>query len=294
MKSNWAKRWGIILILLGFAIGIPGVWLLIAHDRYQATTRIKPFREFPDPAPPGDGNAIYDPYFIQTEYEVIKSEAVLGRTVEALHLDMEWGKRYTNGRNLEKRDAIELLRQCLSLHPIRGTNLIEISVIGEDAKEAANIANAIAESYLDNRLEAKNRLVTSGIDALKEEQQALEQQIKEKQTEIDRLKTELNPPDVAPEQPDPKSQPYWEAKEKLKRLNHFREILSKKNLEISDQNRSPSPMASVVDVAKPPITPIGPNRMLGKILLGAGVLLILSGARLLWRAIFAAPVEVAA
>jgi uncharacterized protein involved in exopolysaccharide biosynthesis len=148
MKSNWAKRWGIILILLGFAIGIPGFWLLIAHPHYEATARIEVTRSAPE-IPPAGGNLPYDPYFIQTEFEVIQSEIVLRKVVEALHLDAEWGNKYAEGRKLEMTETMGLLKQSLHLRPVRNTLLIEISVINEDAAEAAKIANAIAEAYRD-------------------------------------------------------------------------------------------------------------------------------------------------
>src|SRR5690348_15957270 len=35
----------------------------------------------------------YDPYFIQTEFEVIQSELILGKVVQDLNLNKEWGKK---------------------------------------------------------------------------------------------------------------------------------------------------------------------------------------------------------
>ena len=148
MKSNQGKLWGIILIFLGFAIGIPGLWLLISHSRFEATVRIEVTRSAPEVSPPG-GNLPYDPYFIQTEFEVIQSEIVLGKVVETLHLDAEWGNRYAGGRKLELAETMGLLKQSLHLRAVSNTLLIEIGVISEDAVEAAKIANAVAESYRD-------------------------------------------------------------------------------------------------------------------------------------------------
>src|SRR5450759_3682362 len=142
MKSNWAKRWGIILILLGFASGIPGVWLLIAHARYEATARINMHR---------DAKEEYEPYFFQTQFEIIKSDIILGQAIETLDLRTEWGKRYANGRKLEIAETIEVLKQSIRLSPYRSTALIDISIISEDPTEAAKIANTIAEIFLDYR-----------------------------------------------------------------------------------------------------------------------------------------------
>ena len=159
MKSNWAKRWGIILILLGFAIGIPGFWLLITHNHFEATARIKVSRTAPGDGTSSGGSISYDPYFIQTEFEVIQSEIVLGRVINTLHLDVEWGNKYAEGRKLNLTETRGLLRQCLDLRPVRNFTFIDIGVISEDPVEAAKIANAVAEAYLDFRWEQSVRLM---------------------------------------------------------------------------------------------------------------------------------------
>src|SRR5215468_10389001 len=43
----------------------------------------------------------YDPYFIQTEFEVIQSELILGKVVNDLELNKEWGKKYAGGEPLK-------------------------------------------------------------------------------------------------------------------------------------------------------------------------------------------------
>ena len=39
----------------------------------------------------------YDPYFIQTESELIRSEAVLGKVIKDLNLNEAWGKKQGGG-----------------------------------------------------------------------------------------------------------------------------------------------------------------------------------------------------
>src|SRR6266700_2110980 len=39
----------------------------------------------------------YDPYFIQTEFELIQSEVILGKVIKDLDLNAEWGKKYNAG-----------------------------------------------------------------------------------------------------------------------------------------------------------------------------------------------------
>jgi len=45
--------------------------------------------------------AAYDPYFIQTEFEIIQDRVVLGKVIETLNLNVEWGKKYFGGETLK-------------------------------------------------------------------------------------------------------------------------------------------------------------------------------------------------
>ena len=72
--------------------------------------------------------AAYDPYFIQTTYELIQSQAVLSNVVSALNLNVEWGKKYYNGETLKTSEAIEFLKRRMHLDTIRNTKYITITV----------------------------------------------------------------------------------------------------------------------------------------------------------------------
>ena len=91
----------------------------------------------------------YDPYFIQTEFEIIQSQIVLEPVIARLNLNVEWGKKYFNGETLKTAQTIEILKSRLSLAPVRGTKLIAITVYSDERNEAARIANAVAEAYRD-------------------------------------------------------------------------------------------------------------------------------------------------
>jgi len=99
----------------------------------------------------------YDPYFIQTEFEVIQDRVVLGKVVEDLNLNEIWGKKYFNGETLKTTEAMEFLKRRMNLNPVRNTKLIGITVFSEDNKEAARIANKIAEAYRDYRLSVRKQ-----------------------------------------------------------------------------------------------------------------------------------------
>lgn len=112
--------------------------------RYAAKSRIKVELE-------RDVNATntYSAYFMQNEFELIQSEAILGKVVESLDLPAKWGKRA--GRKLNVGEALAMLKTRLALQPVRCTSLVEIRITSEDADEATEITNDIAEEYRNHR-----------------------------------------------------------------------------------------------------------------------------------------------
>jgi len=119
----------------------------ILPESYRSVARIRASAE----------NATNDPYHLQTEFEVIRSEIVLGQVVEDLNLKTNWGQKYKSGDPLSTSGAVALLRARINLRPIRNTELIEIQSYSEDPKEAAAIANEVAKVYVEHRRQLKLR-----------------------------------------------------------------------------------------------------------------------------------------
>jgi capsular exopolysaccharide synthesis family protein len=140
----------------------------------------------------------YDPYLIQTEFEIMQSEKVLGRVIDSLDLNDKWGAKYNGGTPLKTEDTMQLLKQRMSLSPERNTKLIDITVYSEDKDDAARLANGIAQAYQDYRLALRNTNTMNGIAVLVSEFQAEEDRIQAVQTNVDQLRKELNIVDADP------------------------------------------------------------------------------------------------
>ncbi|HVM48570.1 MAG TPA: polysaccharide biosynthesis tyrosine autokinase [Candidatus Acidoferrum sp.] len=200
-KLHFLDYWRIIrlrktVILAVFLLVVITATLVtfILPESYSSTARIKIERDQPDITgfqergmPLG-----YDPYFIQTEFELIQSEVILGKVVEDLGLNVEWGKKYAGGDRLKTQETITMLKNRLDLRPVRNTSLIEIRVFSEKPDEAATIANKIAEVYKQHRQDQRKELSNGGIRALEERFQAQEEKVRVAQTNVDRLRKELN------------------------------------------------------------------------------------------------------
>jgi len=132
----------------------------------------------------------YDPYFVQSTFEIIQSEAVLGKVVDALNLESAWANR-NGGEKLKKSDAVAELKKRLDLRPVQNTKLIEIGVTSGEPEEAAQLANAVAQAYKEYRFEARRTLTTNGLAVLEEQFQQQEQDIKTNVDYLEKLRQEL-------------------------------------------------------------------------------------------------------
>jgi capsular polysaccharide biosynthesis protein len=122
-------------------------------DTYASTARVLVRQELTQIKGGGESLAPavgrYDPYFIQTQFELLQSQAILGTVIDNLNLNSVWGKRFAGGGTLKTSESLTLLKARLDLHPVRNTSLIEIRAYTESAAEAAMLANAIAQTYRD-------------------------------------------------------------------------------------------------------------------------------------------------
>jgi len=218
-KLHFLDYWRIIrirktVILAVFLLVVITATLVtfILPESYQSTCRIKVDRDISDIRfldTQGAPQGAYDPYFIQTEFETIQSEKVLSNVASdpALDLKNDWGKRYGDGRPLSTAEVVGILKNKgkVSVSPVRNTLYMEISVLSERPKEAAELANAIAKAYKEYRHDQRKTLNSGGIIALKEQIGDQEKKISDQQKIVTDLRESLKVPDSVAygEQPAP-------------------------------------------------------------------------------------------
>jgi succinoglycan biosynthesis transport protein ExoP len=139
----------------------------------------------------------YDPYFILTEFEIIKSEVVLGKVITNLNLNAEYGKKMGTGAPFKTTETMRILRGSMDLKPVRNTTLVEVIVFDEKAAQAARLANAIAEAYKEHRYEQRQEMSKRGIATLEKERDDLDKKVDTERTLVDRLRDEYKVSDLA-------------------------------------------------------------------------------------------------
>src|ERR1022692_1796332 len=117
---------------------------------------------------PSEINNAFTDNFLKTQFEIITKRKTLDRVVEKLDLQKRWNlpsRQYTIARLLANIDSQSSIK----------SDFITVEYFDEDAKLAADIANAIAESYKEQRLEVDNSRTESAITHLTAQIAAKEQ-----------------------------------------------------------------------------------------------------------------------
>src|SRR5512133_3451739 len=126
-KLHFLDYWRIIrirktVILLVFLLVVMTATLVtfILPEWFVSTARIKVERDQSDIAGLGGQQYMgtYDPYFIQTEFEVIQSEMILGKVIDDLKLNEKWGTKYGGGERLPTTETMQLLKNRMDLKPV--------------------------------------------------------------------------------------------------------------------------------------------------------------------------------
>ena len=203
-KLHFLDYWRIIrirktVILAVFLLVVITATLVtfILPESYSSFARIKVERDRSDIADLSGQPMLgsYDPYFIQTEFEVIQSEVVLGKVVEALNLNEKWGKKYNGGQKFTTAETMALFKKQLDLRPVRNTSLIEIRVYSDNPDDAALYANEIAKTYQNYRLDQRKKFGIEGIKSLEDTFTDYENRVRVAQKKVEDLRETLRVPD---------------------------------------------------------------------------------------------------
>jgi uncharacterized protein involved in exopolysaccharide biosynthesis len=265
MKTRRLALTGLILILVGILFAVAGLFMLVQRDQFRAMTRLVVESQ-------GD----YGPYFIQTEFKIIQSEAVLNKVVAALNLNEAWGRKFNHGKGLSDAEAMRIIKKKLDLRLVQNTRFLQIRVTDDDPGEAARLANAIAANYRDYKREEYHLLRERGIASFKVQLKESEEKARNAKAEMERLRAGLKISDITVASNDPAAVPYFEAGRAYENFLRLQKILTAHLDKISDDPVPYIPV-SIMDPAVPPNRPISPNRRLATIMIAFGVLLMIGG-----------------
>lgn len=203
-----------IAALTVFAVLAGLVYCLFATPQYTAAARVlvdnSSIKALRDQAPTSDTPASVT---IDSQVEIIKSERVLLRVVKQLNLAKEPEFQKPQGlltrlRNLiatlissdevtraepfEDELLVDWLRNDVDVRRVGFTNVIEIKFTSPDPEKSARIANAVADAYLADILEAKHEMGRRAGLWLEDRLKQLSQQTSDSDKAVQKFKSEHN------------------------------------------------------------------------------------------------------
>ena len=167
---NLLKRWWWLLVL-GAVLGVGGGYLATKYQTkiYQASTKVLAMAA-PDEFTSGVSN-LNNQQLAQTLTELLTTRPVLAGTAQVLGYGVG-GKQ-------------------ISIEPVRGSQLIEVTVENNDPQHAADIANTIVAVFLEQNEALQASRFSASEESLLIQLQQVENQISDLETELTEAETEL-------------------------------------------------------------------------------------------------------
>ncbi len=180
-----------LVLSITFLIVLTGtIYTLLLPNIYAASSRIEVSEDGPSVNPfasvRGD---IYNPYFLKTQFEILQSKPILHEVIYRLSLQERWKSK--KGA-LPREITYKILKNSLNIFQQRDTSLIVINVRRDDPKEAAEIANEIAQVYRDSRLNLAAEDNRSAIDKIEESLSDQRIRVDQAEEKIQTIREKLN------------------------------------------------------------------------------------------------------
>ncbi len=147
-----------------------------------------------DPFRQASGYSRYDPFFLRTQYEMIKSNPILYRVIDNLNLRQVWGEKMNeDGSPISRERARNILRGSIDVQQFRDTSIIAVNVRrpDENSEEAARIANEVVAVYRDHRLSLIRQESQRGLEALRNELEKQQETVNQAEEKVEQLREEL-------------------------------------------------------------------------------------------------------
>lgn len=187
------QRWRLIAVCVFVALAVSALQSFLSVPMYRATALLSIEKDSGGSSDIRslDQNAnSYDPDFLPTQIRLMKSREIAERVVTRLNLVPEAAAgaprsgffrsepKGADGR--PRQDAATgaaiAIQSAVGVEPVRGTSLVELTYVSANPRRAADVANALADSYIEWNLDAKygflnqtSQFLTNQIRQLKKE-----------------------------------------------------------------------------------------------------------------------------
>jgi len=184
-------RKAIILTVLFLVMATVTVVTYFLTPMYVSTAGMKVEKDTPDVGVFGGiglPSQSFDPYFFNTEFEVLKSHAILDRVINRLKLNVTYAQRL-KVPEVTVQQAYEVLSRNVEIKQRKNTSIIEVSAYDQDKELARDISDMVAVEYDKYRSEFRNERLTRGLTTLSNRLGELENQVGDALKKVDELRS---------------------------------------------------------------------------------------------------------
>ncbi|MCR4267834.1 polysaccharide biosynthesis tyrosine autokinase [Nitratireductor sp. ZSWI3] len=178
------RRWKLIASAALLSCGLFVAISYTVTPAYRASARIlfaDPVDFIPVESPGsqlGDASA-----YVESQIAVLSSTSILQKVVDAEGLadDREFGAF-----------AVEWLREALTVSRVGLSNVVEVSVTSTDAQSAMSLTNAIAETYVSDRIDSRYEGANEASNWLRERAELLRAELSRSEDAVEKFRTAHN------------------------------------------------------------------------------------------------------
>jgi succinoglycan biosynthesis transport protein ExoP len=178
-------RRGLAGLILLATVALALAWAVLRTTHYTAHAPVLvDVRTDPVGTTPLQG--LVAPSFLSTQIDIVKSERVAERAINLLPPDQPPLKKWRENakKPLSKAALAHLLQLDLEVKPARESNIINISWTGRSPAEAASVANAFAQAYLETNLELRTDPAKKYADWFDDQVKASRERLEKAQTRL--------------------------------------------------------------------------------------------------------------
>jgi hypothetical protein len=152
------KTLAVLLLVLALGAGITGALLLRDNKpQFEAAAIVRPVWDETDLGAVGDlPTGMETVVLLQSEAAVIRSDVVLQKLLQP-----------TAGKT-NSAQALAALSERVEVTPVPGATALRVALRGDNAAEAIQQANELAQAYCDYRVERRRRIARDGIASVTE------------------------------------------------------------------------------------------------------------------------------
>lgn len=139
-------------------------------------------------------SGFYDPNFLQDQMKIMQEAKILYPVIQKLGLNEKLAAPYGASGALPIDITLEYLRKKMLRVDLssRGSSVIEIAVISQEPRLAADIANEIARVYSEDRINFATSSQREGLAELRKQLDVQEKIVSDQRDSVEKLRKDLN------------------------------------------------------------------------------------------------------